>query len=212
MHFANLVLQKNLMSYNPSAIRFEIIHRRSLICSDSIQDLSTLGQCESNTHSVEIAPPILNFDIFPRLLLCDVILCHGAGQPHNPEDKEPVYYQPLWNHTSSVSVTFSTVSNKSVNFSTLALAAQMVKHLPAMQETRVPSLGWEDPLEKEMTTHSSILAWKIPTDRGAWQPIVHGVAKSQTQLSDFTFTFIVKQAVSDDYAQLQSNVSDVSVC
>ena len=38
----------------------------------------------------------------------------------------------------------------------------MVKHLPIMQETRVPSLGWEDPLEKEMATHSSTLAWKIP--------------------------------------------------
>ena len=40
--------------------------------------------------------------------------------------------------------------------------AQRVKHLPAMQETRVQSLGKEDPLEKEMATHSSILAWKIP--------------------------------------------------
>ena len=38
----------------------------------------------------------------------------------------------------------------------------MVKHLPAMQETQVQSLGWEDPLEKEMATHSSTLAWKIP--------------------------------------------------
>ena len=44
----------------------------------------------------------------------------------------------------------------------VSLLAQMVKHLPAMQETRVQSLGWEDPLEKEMATHSSILAWKIP--------------------------------------------------
>ena len=43
-----------------------------------------------------------------------------------------------------------------------SLVAQMVKNLPAMQETRVRSLGWEDPLEKEMATHSSILAWKIP--------------------------------------------------
>ena len=41
------------------------------------------------------------------------------------------------------------------------LVAQMVKSLPAMRETRVRSLGWEDPLEKEMATHSSILAWKI---------------------------------------------------
>ena len=43
-----------------------------------------------------------------------------------------------------------------------SLVAQGVKNPPAMQETCVRSLGWEDPLEKEMTTHSSILAWKIP--------------------------------------------------
>ena len=43
-----------------------------------------------------------------------------------------------------------------------AMVAQMVKNLPAMQETQVQSLGWEDPLEKEMATHSSILVWKIP--------------------------------------------------
>ena len=43
-----------------------------------------------------------------------------------------------------------------------SLVAQMVKHLPTMQETQVQSLGWEDLLEKEMATHCSILAWKIP--------------------------------------------------
>ena len=43
-----------------------------------------------------------------------------------------------------------------------SLVAQMVKSLPAMQETRVQSLGWEDPLEKEMAAHSSVLAWRIP--------------------------------------------------
>ena len=43
-----------------------------------------------------------------------------------------------------------------------SLVAQNVKHLPAMWETQVQSLGWQDPLEKEMTTHSSTLAWKIP--------------------------------------------------
>ena len=43
-----------------------------------------------------------------------------------------------------------------------SLVAQVVKNLPAMQETRVQSLGWEDPLEKEMATHSSTLVWKIP--------------------------------------------------
>ena len=43
-----------------------------------------------------------------------------------------------------------------------SLVAQMVKHLPTMWEIQVRSLGWEDPLEKEMATHSSTLAWKIP--------------------------------------------------
>ena len=47
-------------------------------------------------------------------------------------------------------------------FTSLSLVAQMVKHLPAMLETQVQSLGQEDPLEKEMATHSSTLAWKIP--------------------------------------------------
>jgi len=51
------------------------------------------------------------------------------------------------------------------------------------QETRVQSLGQEDPLEEEMATHSSILDRDNPMDRGAWWAIVHGVAKSQTQLS-----------------------------
>ena len=46
-----------------------------------------------------------------------------------------------------------------------SLVAQMVKNLPAMQETWVRSLGWEDPLEKRMATHSSILAWRIPWQR-----------------------------------------------
>ena len=65
-----------------------------------------------------------------------------------------------------------------------SLVAQLAKNLPAMQETWVRSLGWEDPLEKGMTTHSSILAWRIPLDRGAWQATVHRVAKSRTWLSN----------------------------
>ena len=64
------------------------------------------------------------------------------------------------------------------------LGAQMVKNLPAVQETWVQSLGWEDPLEEGMATHSSILAWRIPVDRGAWWATVHRVAKSCTRLSD----------------------------
>ena len=57
---------------------------------------------------------------------------------------------------------------------------QTVKNLPAMQETWIQSLGQEDPLEEGMVTHSSILAWRIPMDRGAWWATVHGVTESQT--------------------------------
>ena len=62
--------------------------------------------------------------------------------------------------------------------------AQMVKNLPVMQETRVRSLGQEDPLEEGMAIHSSILAWRISMGRGAWWATVHGVTKGQTQLSN----------------------------
>ena len=64
------------------------------------------------------------------------------------------------------------------------LGAQTVKNLPVMQETWVQSLGGEDPLEEGMATRSSLLAWRIPMDRGAWGATVHGVAKSWTQLKD----------------------------
>ena len=67
-----------------------------------------------------------------------------------------------------------------VYVSLASLVAQRIKRLPAMQETQVRSLGWEDPLEKEMATHSSILAWTIPwTEEPEWAT-VHGVAKSRT--------------------------------
>ena len=62
--------------------------------------------------------------------------------------------------------------------------AQLVKNPPAMQETWVQSLSWEDPLEKGTATHSSILAWRIP-----WTEETGRVTKSQTGLSDFHFHF-----------------------
>ena len=61
-----------------------------------------------------------------------------------------------------------------------SLVTQTIKNLPAMWETWVQSLGWEDPLEEGMATHSSILAWRIPMDRRAWWAVVHGVAKNRT--------------------------------
>ena len=60
---------------------------------------------------------------------------------------------------------------------TVFLVAQMVKNTPAMWETWVRSLGWEDPLEEGMATHSSILAWRMPMDRGTWRATVHGLQR-----------------------------------
>ena len=59
-----------------------------------------------------------------------------------------------------------------------------MKNPPAMQETRVRSQDWEDPLEEGMATHSSIPAGRILMDRGAWRATDHGVTKSWTQLRD----------------------------
>ena len=66
------------------------------------------------------------------------------------------------------------------------LVAHFIKNLPAMQECRVQFLGQENPLEKEMATHSSILAWKLLWTARAWQGTVHGVANSWIQLSTCT--------------------------
>ena len=65
-----------------------------------------------------------------------------------------------------------------------SLVAQRIKNPPAMQETCVRSLGWEDPLEEGLEIYSSILAWRIPMDSRASWATVHGVTKSQTRLSD----------------------------
>ena len=71
--------------------------------------------------------------------------------------------------------------NYTVKIITLAmrtsLIAQLVKSLPAVQETWVQFQDQEDPLEKEMATHSSVLSWRIPMDRGAWQATVHWITR-----------------------------------
>ena len=67
-------------------------------------------------------------------------------------------------------------------YSWASLVAQTVKNPPAIRETWVRSLGWEDPLEEGMATHSSV-TWRIPLDRGAWWATVHGVSKSLIPLS-----------------------------
>ena len=71
-----------------------------------------------------------------------------------------------------------------LQYSWVSLVTQMVKNPPAVRETWVRSLQWEEPLEEGMATHSSILVWRIPIDRGAWQATVHGITKSWTRLSN----------------------------
>ena len=68
-----------------------------------------------------------------------------------------------------------------LQYSWASLVTQRVKNLPAKWETWVRSLSWEDPLEEGMATfQGSILAWRIPMDRGAWWAVVHRVARSWT--------------------------------
>ena len=64
-----------------------------------------------------------------------------------------------------------------LQYSWASLVTCMIKNLPAMWKTWVRSLGWEDPLEESMATHSNILAWRIPMDRGAWWATVHMVTE-----------------------------------
>ena len=67
----------------------------------------------------------------------------------------------------------------------------VVKNLPVMPETCVRFPGRGNPLEESIATYSSILAWRIPMDRGAWWATVHVVTKSRTRLSDFTHSLIL---------------------
>ena len=91
--------------------------------------------------------------------------------------------------------------------------AQRLKHLPAMRETWVQSLGWEDPLEKEMATHSSILAWRIP-----WTEEPCGLQSMGRRESDTTeqlhFTSLLLTDISPNgklKTELQNTCESVSV-
>ena len=86
------------------------------------------------------------------------------------------------------------------------LVAQTVKNQPSMQETWVPSLGWKDSLEEDMATHSIILAWRIPMERGAWRATVDGVAKSQTQLSTHPINISVVLLIGKYVARSMSSI------
>ena len=115
---------------------------------------------------------------------------------------------------------FSLDSFKSkVKVSRTSLVAQKVKHLPAMRETWVRSLGWENPLEKEMATHSSTLAWKIPwmEEPGNLQSMgsqrvsgfLMNIVSKLGNISLDSFKSKVKVSISKQWRNLQSVVNNV---
>ena len=104
-------------------------------------------------------------DAEPQTQRSDSKVIHGFSTVAEGQHPEPSHYTALAQYWAS-------------------LVAQMVKNPPAMGKTWVQSLDQEDFLEEGVATHSSILAWRIPMDRGAWRATVHGVAQSRTQLSD----------------------------
>ena len=95
----------------------------------------------------------------------------GNGNPlqcsclENPRDMEA-----WWAAVYGVAQSWTRLKRFSSRMASLeaSLVAQIVKNLPAMRETWVQSLGWEDPLEEGMAIPSNILAWRIPMDRGVW--------------------------------------------
>ena len=100
----------------------------------------------------------------------------------NQKTTEPIRkHRPFihWCTHSIISIAYSFISIVYLLCGTFPVA-QMVKNPPAMWETWVWSLGRDDPLEEGISSHSSILSWRIPMDRGARQATVHGVTKSDT--------------------------------
>ena len=125
------------------------------------------------------------------LTLCDPVDCSPPGSPVHRIFQARI---PEWGAMPSSRGSSRCSDQTCVSyiagrfFSTGAsLVAQKVKHLPAVQETRVWSLGWEDPLEKERATRSSTFAWKIPWTEEPGRLQSMGSAKSRTWLSEFTF-------------------------
>ena len=118
----------------------------------------------SDEVCVELIVPsgFLNMNLetpFPPPSLCHSGLWHTPGTADQTE------------------LEFSSIRHRLMGFQ----EAQIVNNAPAMTETWVRSLWWEDALEEGMATHSSILAWRTPMDRGAWRAPVHGVTKSRTR-------------------------------
>ena len=102
----------------------------------------------------------------------------------SPEDLPSPGIEPGSPALKSAHYTIQSVQLNGFSYIYISLVAPMVKNPSVVRENWVRSLGWEDPLEQGMATHSSTLAWRIPMDRGAWRATVYGFEKSWTRLSN----------------------------
>ena len=100
----------------------------------------------------------------------------SAGKESTCNAQEPISI-PGWGRSPEEGIGYP------LYYSWASLVAQTVKNSPALRETWIWFLGWEDSLEKDVATQSSIIAQRTPMDRGAWKATAHDVTMSQTQLS-----------------------------
>ena len=115
--------------------------------------------------------------------------CHPLSSLHQSKHHFTIYITSfIHTHTHTHTHTYMYIYLHVYLFLGASLVAQMVKNLPAVQEMQVQFLGQEDPLEKEMATHSSILAWRIPWTEEPDGLELMGSQKSRTRLSNKTIT------------------------
>ena len=158
-----------------------------------------LQSCPTLYNPMDCSPPGSSVQEILQARILEWIAISFRGFPD--PGIEPICLHPLhWqvdfspqHHLGSrhLNVILYFVDLRLVVISWASLMAQQYRiclRMQEMQETQVWSLGWEDPLEKEMATHPWILAWKM--DREAWQPAVHGITESQTWLSDLALWVI----------------------
>ena len=142
-----------------------------------------MGKCvsEIRTHHHHVfcnPPPFPSGDIIFECESPSLQETYHLGFPDSSAGKESACNA---GDPSSIPGSISWRRNRlSFKYSWVSLVAQMVKNLSEMQETWVKFLGWDNPLEEGMATHSRILAWRIPKDRGARWATVHWVTKSWT--------------------------------
>ena len=173
-----LFLISHIYWYQKLSKVFSCIQTISLYSKISKTWLQSLWTLESTSSIYILAKYSADF------LFKQDVICFSLGFPGSSAGKESACNA---GDTSSIPGSGRSAGegiDYPLQYSWASLVAETVKNPPAVQETWVRCLDWEDLLKEGMATHSSILAWRIPMDRGAWRATVCGVAKSWTQLSD----------------------------